>query len=97
MALPKHMSDGSGRSTSFTDGTWGDASRSYTMSARGLKDKSIEEIIETAKKFAKCARRGRGGASSGATSMDVHDIRANLVDESDSEREQCEFQSSLLT
>lgn len=78
------MSDGSGRSTAFNDSAWGDASRGYTISARKLKEKSIEEIIQAARQFAKSARR-RGGASTTGTDS-VDDIHANLLNESDDDK-----------
>jgi len=78
------MNDESGRSTAFNDSAWGDVSRSYMISARKLKEKSIKEIIQTAKQFVRCARRrGRGALMTSTDSVD--DVRANLVDESDDE------------
>jgi hypothetical protein len=78
------MSDGSRRSTAFNDSAWGEVSHGYTILARGLKAKSIEEITQATKQFAKCARRRGGGASTTGTDS-VVDVHANLVDESDDE------------
>jgi hypothetical protein len=45
------MNDKSRWSTAFNDSAWGDVSHSYMISARKLKEKSIEEIIQIAKQF----------------------------------------------
>jgi hypothetical protein len=87
------MNDGSGRSTAFNDSAWGDVSCGYTISARKLKDKSIEEITQAAKHFSKCARRRHGGGGASTTGTDsVVDVRANLIDESNDEcKSNCGF------
>jgi hypothetical protein len=77
------MNDGSRRSTAFNDSAWGDAARGYTISARTLKEHSIEVIVQAAKQFARCACRGGGGTSTTTDSVD--DARANLVNKSDNE------------
>lgn len=84
--LPKNLDDGSGRSTSFTDASWGDASRGYVVSAKTkLKTKSVDEIIRKAKAASKIARHGNSKSSASETYVVAEDVRANLVDVSDSE------------
>jgi hypothetical protein len=70
----------------FTDASWGDASRGYVISAKTkLKTKSVDEIVRKAKAASRSARHGNSKSSASETYMVAEDVRANLVDVSDSE------------
>ena len=84
--LPKNLDDGSGRSTLFTNASWGDASRGYVVSAKmKLKTKSVDEIVRKAKVASKIACHGNSKSSTSETYVVTEDVCANLVDVSDSE------------
>jgi hypothetical protein len=98
ITLPKTLNQETGktsnRSTSFTDVTWGDVTRSYIKSIKGsLRQESLDKIVAKAKGFSKTSRYGSKASSTAGGSasimMDVDDqqevdIRAELVDVSDS-------------
>jgi hypothetical protein len=50
-----------------------------------LKTKSVDEIVRKAKAASKTARHGNSKSSASETYMVAEDVRANLVDVSDSE------------
>ena len=88
LALPKLVSDGSGRQTAFNDGSWGGPTRGYLMSAKNLKSKSFDEIIQKAKVLSRAARQTSTKVPVGTGKlMAINDHRATLVDESASEEE----------
>jgi ribosomal protein L12E/L44/L45/RPP1/RPP2 len=88
MTLPRCVNDSSGRPTAFNDGGWGGPSRSYTISAKNLKKKSIDEIIKQAKAASRANRTNTKATTSTGNPMVINDYRANLVDESVSEEEE---------
>jgi hypothetical protein len=97
MTLPKFVSDGSSRQTTFNDGSWGGPSRYYVVSAKNLKKKSIDEIIKRAKAFSRTARQTGTKVPTGIGNFIANDYRANLVDESASEEENDDNNCKLPT
>ena len=88
MALPKFVSDSSGRPTAFNVSSWGGPSCSYITSAKKLKKKYINEIIKRAKAFSRTTRQSSTKAFTGTSNpVVVDDHRANLVDDESASEE----------
>ena len=84
--LPKNLDDRSGRLTSFTDASWGDASHGYVILAKTkLKTKSVDKIVRKVKATSKSAYHGNSKSYASKTYVVAKDVCANLVDVSDSE------------
>ena len=67
--------------TSFSDISWGKASRSYAKSARSLTKVKFNGIVELAQEFVKPTRgRGRSTQSTEVIDIDSDDERGCLVD-----------------
>jgi hypothetical protein len=98
MMLPKFVSDGSSRQTTFNDGSWGGPSCYYVVSAKNLKKMSINEIIKRAKAFSRTTRQTSTKVPTGIGNfIAINNYRANLVDESASEEENDDNNCKLPT
>lgn len=82
LVLPKFVSDDSGRQTAFNNGSWGDPSHCYVVSAKNLKKKSINEIIKRAKVFLRTAYQTGTKMPTGIDNLiAINDHCANIVNE----------------
>jgi hypothetical protein len=93
VSLPKTFNLSTGKDsmcqTGFSDVAWGKVTRGYAKSARGLKKVKFDTVVEEAQEFIK-PTRGCGKSTQLTEVIDVdEDERACLVDNSDSESEEC--------
>ena len=78
------------RQTGFSDVAWGKVTRGYAKSARRLKKVKFNAVVEEAQEFVKPTRgRGKSTQLTEVIDVDEDDERACLVDNSDSESEEC--------
>jgi hypothetical protein len=92
VSLPKTFNLSTGKEsmhqTGFSDVTWGKVTRGYAKSAHGLKKVKFNAVVEEAQEFVK-PTCGRGKSTQLTEVIDEDDERACLVDNSDSESEEC--------
>jgi hypothetical protein len=100
ISLPKMMNHSTGktstRQTGFNDVTWGTSTRAYAKAIRKLQDHKFEAIITSSLEFSKKSHHTSDERLNNAIVEDKLDLdeRAQLVNISDSESEECEDGSS---
>jgi hypothetical protein len=95
-AIPKQMNQATGKPsnlTMFSDVLWGAHCISYVKSAKKLSDSRFDEIIKLAADYVKVSQTMEDEDVIEILDDEVEDIRANIVDNSSSEGEDCMFVS----